>query len=106
MCPTVLTAEIIRKKAMPVFKDYPVEKAILFGSYSKNEAVCNSDIDLYIDTKNELKGLDFVGLIEVLTEKLGTEIDLIDRSHIEPESLILDEIQNKGTVIYEKSKDY
>ncbi|NLK00095.1 MAG: nucleotidyltransferase domain-containing protein [Clostridia bacterium] len=101
----ILTEEMIRKKTVPIFRNYPVEKAVLFGSYSKNNVHSNSDVDLYIDTNNELKGLDFVGLLDILTETLGTEIDLIDRSHIEEGSLIFNEIQSGGTVIYEKSKD-
>jgi len=98
--------EKIKEKAIPVLRNYPVDKAILFGSYVKGEATENSDIDLYIDTNGKLKGLDFVGLLEILVETMGTDIDLIDKSHIEPDSPILKEIENEGLVIYEKSKDY
>ena len=53
-----------------------------------------------------VKGLDFVGLLEILINILGVDIDLIDKSHIEPDSLIIQEIENGGMVIYGKSKDY
>lgn len=66
----------------------------------------HSDIDLYIDTNGELRWLDFVGLLEILVNTLGVDIDLIDRSHIDENSLIMEEIENGGMVIYEKSKDY
>jgi len=49
--------------------------------------------------------LDFVGLIEVLVDALGKEIDLIDKSHIELDSLIINEIEERDIVIYEKSGD-
>lgn len=91
---------------IPIFEKYPINKAILFGSYAKGEATNNSDIDLYIDTNGKLRGLDFVGLLEILVDTLGIDIDLIDKSHIEPNSLIMQEIIDGGMVIYEKSKDY
>ncbi|NMA03430.1 MAG: nucleotidyltransferase domain-containing protein [Clostridiales bacterium] len=91
---------------MPIFKNYPVNKAILFGSYAKGNATIGSDIDLYIDTSGKLKGLDFVGLLEVLVNTLEMDIDLIDKSHIEHDSLIMREIEKEGMVIYKKSQGY
>lgn len=106
MISNIISIETIKNKTIPILRNYPVNKAILFGSYSKGEANNNSDIDLYIDTNGKLKGLDFVGLLEVLVDTLGVDIDLIDKSHIEPDSLIIQEIEDGGMVIYEKSKDY
>jgi len=101
-----ISIEKIKEKIVPILKNYPVDKAILFGSYAKGKATGNSDIDLYIDTNGQLRGLDFVGLLEILVDTLGMEIDLIDKSHIEPNSLIIQEIDNEGIVIYEKSKKH
>jgi len=102
----IISIEKIKEIIIPILNNYPVSKAILFGSYAKGKASESSDIDLYIDTNGRLKGLDFVGLLETLSDSLGTDIDLIDKSHIEPDSSINQEIENGGTVIYEKSKDY
>lgn len=99
----VISIETIKKKAIPILKNYPVEKAILFESYTEGKATVKSDIDLYIDTNGKLKGLDFVGLLETLVNAFGISLDLIERSHINPDSLIIKEIENKGIVIYEKS---
>jgi predicted nucleotidyltransferase len=101
-----ISVEKIKEVITPILRCYPVSKAILFGSYAKREANDNSDIDLYIDTNSKLKGLDFVGLLETLVEALGKDVDLIDKSHIEPDSLIYQEIKNGGTVIYEKPEYY
>ena len=106
MTSNIISLETIRKKVIPIFSNYPVNKAIIFGSYAKGEATNVSDIDLYIDTNGKLRGLDFVGLLETLVYTLGIDIDLIDKSHIEPDSLIMQEIDNGGMIIYEKSKDY
>ncbi len=106
MTSNIISVEQIKEKAIQILRKYPVDKAILFGSYAKGEATNKSDIDLYIDTNGELRGLDFVGLLEILVDALGADIDLIDKSHIEPDSLIIQEIKDGGVVIYEKSKDY
>ncbi|SHH33800.1 nucleotidyltransferase family protein [Sporanaerobacter acetigenes] len=106
MTSNIISIEKIKEKTMPILSKYPVNKAILFGSYAKGEATKNSDMDLYIDTNGKLRGLDFVGLLEILVDTLGVDIDLIDKSHIEPDSLIMQEIEDGGMVIYEKSEDY
>jgi predicted nucleotidyltransferase len=106
MASEIISVEQIKEKMVPILRNYPVKKAILFGSFAKGEASATSDIDLYIDTNGKLRGLDFVGLIETLVDTLGIDIDLIDKSHIDKNSLIIQEIEEGGMVIYEKSKDY
>ncbi|MDU5083274.1 nucleotidyltransferase family protein [Tissierella carlieri] len=106
MTSNFISVETIMEKIAPIFEKYPINKAILFGSYAKGDATINSDVDLYIDTNGKLRGLDFVGLLEILVNTLEMDIDLIDKSHIEQDSLIMQEIENGGMVIYEKSKDY
>lgn len=106
MVPNIISIEEIKKKTIPILKNYPINKAILFGSFAKGQATSNSDIDLYIDTNGKLRGLDFVGLLEILVGALGMDVDLIDRSHIDPNTLIMQEIESGGMVIYEKLEDY
>ncbi|WP_326909778.1 nucleotidyltransferase family protein [Sedimentibacter sp. MB31-C6] len=101
-----ISIEEIKEIINPILRKYPISKAILFGSYVNGKAEKGSDIDLYIDSNNKLRGLDFVGLLEILVEAFGKDIDLIDKSHIDPDSLIIQEIESGGTVIYEKSEDY
>ena len=106
MISNIISIEEIKKKTIPILKNYPINKAILFGSFAKGQATSNSDIDLYIDTNGKLRGLDFVGLLEILVGALGIDVDLIDKSHIDPNTLIIQEIESGGMVIYEKSEDY
>lgn len=84
----------------PIFDKYEVNKAILFGSYSKATATENSDIDLLVDSG--LRGLRFVGLSEDIREALDKDIDVFDVTHIEPKSRIEDEIRSTGVIVYEK----
>ena len=72
------------------------------GSFARGQAQPKSDLDLFIDTDSRLKGLDFVGLLDTLVNTLKIEVDLIDKSHLEPHSFIFKEIEKNSVVIYEK----
>jgi predicted nucleotidyltransferase len=101
----ILSVKELQEKTTPIFQTFPVNKVILFGSYAQRSASDNSDIDLYVDSGGNLRGLHFVGLLERLVNALGKEVDLIDKKHIEPDSPILQEIEERGIVIFEKSDD-
>jgi len=85
---------------LPIFKQYNVKKAILFGSYSKGLANANSDVDLLVDSG--LRGLKFIGLLEDIQELLGKKVDLLDITHIDANSRIEQEIKRTGIIVYEK----
>ena len=71
------TIEEIRKIAVPVAKQYGVEKVALFGSYAKGEQKESSDIDLIIK-KGNLKGyFAFCGFVNALEERFGTHVDVL-----------------------------
>jgi uncharacterized protein len=60
------------------FKDKPVLKVYLFGSYSKNEAYEDSDIDLLLDLDYENNiGLGFIKMKLDLEEILKIRVDLV-----------------------------
>lgn len=84
----------------PLFRGYDIRKAILFGSYGKGTATEKSDVDLLVDSN--LRGLKFVGFLDDVQTALGKEVDLFDVSHIQPGSLIDQEIRETGVTIYEK----
>ena len=90
----------IRNLLMPIFSQYDIKKAILFGSYGKESATENSDVDLLVDSG--LRGLKFLGLSEAIREALDKEVDVFDMTHIEPNSLIEREIQSTGVLLYEE----
>ena len=82
----------------PIFKEYNIKKAILFGSYAKGLAAKNSDVDLLVDSG--LKGLAFYGLLEDVVTALDKNVDLLDTSQIVPDSLVDKEISKSGVLIY------
>ena len=102
MSEKVYTIEEIKKMLEEVLKDKPVYKVILFGSYAKQKATKESDVDLIIDTNSKLKGFALLKLISQIEEKLQKEIDGFEKYEIIENSLIDKEIKETGVVVYEK----
>ncbi len=84
----------------PVFDDYGISRAVLFGSLAKGTATEKSDLDLLVDSS--LRGLRFVGFMEAVRQAVGMPVDVFDMSHIEKGSKIDHEIHDTGVIIYEK----
>ncbi len=102
MTDTIYTPEQIQQILFPVFLQYPVKKAILFGSYAKGTAETKSDIDILVDSG--LKGLAFFGLLEDVVTSLEKEVYLLYVSQITRDSEIDREILKSGVVIYERER--
>ncbi len=90
----------IKTMLTPVFDDYGISRAVLFGSVAKGTATDKSDLDLLVDSK--LRGLRFVGFIEAVRRAVGMPVDIFDIEHIENGSKIDQEIHSTGVTIYEK----
>lgn len=98
MTDTIYTPKQIQTLLQPVFSNYNIKKAVLFGSYAKGQAKKNSDVDILVDSG--LKGLAFFGLLEDVTTSLDKNIDLIDVTQVAKNSNIDNEIANTGVLIY------
>lgn len=94
----IYSPQQIQARLFPIFQEYNVRKAVLFGSYAKGIAQDKSDIDLLVDSG--LKGMAFFGLLEDVVTALGKDVDLLDTSQIIPNSEVENEIAKTGVVIY------
>ena len=99
----VYSVDEIKKKLQPIFTAIPIEKAILFGSYSKGNPVLLSDIDIVIDSRGRIKCIDFFGVLEDIADILKTSVDLLEASQIIDGSRVQYEIEEIGIVIYERT---
>ena len=90
----------LKDALFPLFLDYDIRKAVLFGSYGQGTATGKSDVDLLVDSS--LRGLRFIGFLDEVQRALGKDVDLFDVSHIQPDSPIDQEIRRTGVTIYEK----
>jgi uncharacterized protein len=71
------------KKEMPYLRQrYGVEQLALFGSYARDEAGEDSDIDIVVSLSQPL-GFAFIELADYLEEKLGRKVDLITAATLE-----------------------
>ena len=70
----LLTISEIRKLVLPILDKYSIEMCVLFGSYAKNEATPESDVDLVMDIDN-LVGLEFFKFVEKLRSILNKKVE-------------------------------
>ncbi len=67
------------------FKSKPVEKAWVFGSFSRGEETRDSDVDiLVVLTPNSNMGLEFFGMIIDLEKLLNRPVDLVVEGDLLP----------------------
>lgn len=102
MSTEIYSIEDIKRMIYEVLSNTDVEKAILFGSYAKNNPKKNSDLDILIDSNGKVKGLRFFAIIDMIREKFDKDVDVIEKSEIEKNSRIEKEIERTGIVVYEK----
>jgi len=75
----MLTIEQIKQTVADYFKDKPVKKVYLFGSYARGEADDNSDIDLGVEMEHVRMSLwQFASLAVGLEERLHKKVDLVE----------------------------
>lgn len=102
MSEKVYTIEEIKEILQKLLKNMPVYTVILFGSYAKNTATKNSDLDLVIDTKEKLMGFKLYSLITQIEEVFNKQVDAFEKTEIIENSKIDEEIKRTGVVVYEK----
>lgn len=89
------------KAIQEYFEDKPVLKAFLFGSFSREDAVADSDIDILVELDySKHIGLGFVNMKLDLEDKLHKKVDLVSSNSIS--KYILPFINNDKILIYER----
>ena len=87
--------EVIKK----YFQTCPVLKAYLFGSYGRNDANSQSDIDILVDLDYSQKiGLQFFKMQTDLEKLLNNKVDLVSSNGLSP--YIKSFIEDEKVLIY------
>ena len=102
MSENIYTVDEIKIILKQLLKNMPVENAILFGSYAKNNPTKTSDIDILIDSNGKIKGLKFYALMDMIKEAFDKDVDVIEKTEIDKGSRIEKEIEKTGVVVYER----
>ena len=86
--------EKIKPKIVNILKKNKVNRAGIFGSYSRGNQKKNSDIDIVVNIEDKnMSLLGFIKLIRLLEEALKRKVDLVEYSAIKPR--IRDRILNE-----------
>jgi len=75
----VLNIETIKTKAVPIFKNYGVNQAYIFGSFARGEQNQDSDIDFLIeyDPNVDFTLFELVELKYALEEAFQRKVDVV-----------------------------
>ena len=94
----ILSLEDIRDLCRDIFSEYPVSFAYLFGSYAKNKAKEDSDVDLLIST--DITGLKFYGLVDKIKTALQKNVDVLTTEQLTDNKELIEEVLQDGIKIY------
>jgi predicted nucleotidyltransferase len=61
-----------------------VTRLRVFGSYARDEATADSDVDLVADFAGQPSLLELIGIERELAEKLGVRVDLATTAGLKP----------------------
>ena len=64
-------------KLTQIFKQYPIKRAALFGSYARGEQNSDSDLDLILDYEFSKELPDFFGFWDELERMMGLRADVL-----------------------------
>ncbi|MBQ9242979.1 MAG: nucleotidyltransferase domain-containing protein [Proteobacteria bacterium] len=95
----IYTLDEIKKMVLTLIRKYRAEKAILFGSYARQEARADSDIDLMIMGGKDFEPTDIFCVAEDLHRMSGKSVDVYEQREIDAGSVLLNSIRTEGIVI-------
>ena len=86
----------------PIFKEYSVSFAALFGSRAKGVGNNSSDYDILIDyyPQSGFSLLELAGLQQDLKKKLKTKVDVVTKNGLSP--YLKKDILNSLQILYDK----
>lgn len=103
----ILRIDLNRVDIVRSIQDYlrqePVEKAWLFGSFSRMEERPDSDIDILVDLDRSVPIglLHYAGMANALESRLGRKVDLVASGSVKP--FALPTINRDKVLIYERA---
>ncbi|CAD5278018.1 MULTISPECIES: nucleotidyltransferase family protein [unclassified Imperialibacter] len=69
------------KNKQYLFNKYPIQSMAVFGSYSRNEQVADSDLDVLVEFNDKI-GIRFIDLANEIEELIGFTVDVVSRNGI------------------------
>jgi predicted nucleotidyltransferase len=93
----------IKDTVNPICIEWGIDKLLLFGSYARDEATDNSDLDFIVfDLNNNLSGTKFYALVEDLRNAFSlVNVEVVEVSEKNNMPWINNVIVNEGITVYE-----
>ncbi len=105
----VYSIEQLKQMIEPIAVKYNLPAVYIFGSYARNDATEDSDVDILIDrTDSMIKGMVIGGLYNDLCEIIDKEIDLVTTGALEQESTklqtpwFIENLKRERVLLYER----
>jgi len=89
----------MEQQLITLLRQYGATKVGIFGSYARNEATPDSDLDLLVDFSERKSLLTLARIRRELSENLGLEVDLLTEAAISP--YLIDKIKSQQRIIYQ-----
>ena len=85
------------------FRQEPVKRAWIFGSFSRMEERPDSDVDILIDldTSAPIGLLQYAGMINRLEALLGRKVDLVEKNSVKP--FAQENVNRDKILVYERT---
>jgi len=85
------------------FRQEPIERAWLFGSFSRMEERSDSDIDILVDFDNSVSIglLQYTKMINELESMLGRRVDMVERRSLKP--FAKESVNRDKVLVYERA---
>jgi len=71
--------------AKPLLEAFGVAEVSLFGSFARDEARDDSDVDLLVEFKRPIGMFEFVRLQRELGDRIGRRVELVTRAALKPQ---------------------
>ncbi len=90
------------QKLSSYFASQPIEKAWLFGSYSRSEQNKKSDLDILVSFSKDSKInlFKYIHIVNDLSELTGKKIDLVEDGQLKP--FARESVEHDKILIYER----
>lgn len=73
------------REAKPLLVSFGVARVSLFGSYARDEAREDSDVDVLVEFARPIGMFDFVRLQRELGERIGRKVELVTHAGLKPQ---------------------
>ena len=95
----VFTIDRIKEIVKPIALKYHEEEIYLFGSYARNEATTESDLDFLVFGGKDFKLTMIFSLAEELREAFQKEVDVFEIHEVNRESTFFDTIMRERLLV-------